>query len=81
MRELLSTIFLGIIAVSIGAVSIELIPLSRQAFSWNRCLKRTGESLSKVKAVQLMDDQGKEVLSVMICNGAVFEPRFKSNTK
>ena len=71
--------FLGIIAVCFTTVSIQLIPLSRQASSWNRCLKKTSESLSKVKAFQQIDEQSKEVLSVMICNGAVFEPKFKSN--
>ena len=71
--------FLGLIAVCFTAVSIQLIPLSKQASSWNRCLKKTSESLSKVKAFQQIDDQSKEVLSVMICNGAVFEPKFKSN--
>ena len=71
--------FLGIIAVGFTTVSIQLIPLSKQASSWNRCLKKTSESLSKVKAFQQIDEQSKEVLSVMICNGAVFEPKFKSN--
>ena len=71
--------FLGIIAVCFTTVSIQLIPLSKQASSWNRCLKKTSESLSQVKAFHQIDDQSKEVLSVMICNGAVFEPKFKSN--
>ena len=71
--------FLGIIAVCFTTVFIQLIPLSKQASSWNRCLKKTSESLSKVKAFQQIDEQSKEVLSVMICNGAVFEPKFKSN--
>ena len=70
---------LGLIAVSIATVSIQLIPLSKQASKWNSCVKKTSESLSQVKAVQNMDDQSKEVLSVMICNGAVFEPKLKPN--
>ena len=70
---------LGLIAVSLTTVSIQLIPLSNKASSWNRCLKKTSESLSKVKAFQQIDEESKEVLSVMICNGAVFEPKFKSN--
>ncbi len=77
--EFSSKIFLGIIAVSFTTLSIQLIPLSKQASSWNRCIKKTSESLQKVKAVQKMDDQSKEVLSVMICNGAVFEPKIKTN--
>ena len=79
MIDVPSKFFLGIIAVCFTTVSIQLIPLSKQASSWNRCLKKTSESLSKVKAFQQIDEQSKEVLSVMICNGAVFEPKFKSN--
>ena len=73
--------FCGFIALSFASLSIQLIPLSRKALSWNRCLIKTTDTLSSLKAVQDMDDQGKEVLSVMICNGAVFEPRIKSNIK
>ena len=69
---------LGPITVFFTTVTILLIPLSKQASSWNRCLKKTSESLSQVKAVQNIDDQSKEVLSVMICNGAVFEPKLKT---
>ena len=72
-------IFLGLIVVSLTSVSIQLIPLFKQASSWNRCLKKTSVSLSQIKAFQQIDDQSKEVLSVMICNGAVFEPKFKTN--
>ena len=70
---------LGLIVVSFSTISIQLIPLSKQASSWNRCLKKTSASLIRVKAIQKMDDQSKEVLSVMICNGAVFEPKLKTN--
>ena len=72
-------LFLGLWFLFLTTVSIQLIPLSKQASSWNRCLKKTSESLSRVKAVQNIDDQSKEVLSVMICNGAVFEPKIKTN--
>jgi hypothetical protein len=37
--------------------------------------------LNQVKAFQKIDDQSKEVISVMICNGAVFEPKIKSIVK
>ena len=76
-----SKVFLGLLAVSFTSLSIQLIPLSKQASSWNRCLKKTSESLSKIKAIEQIDHQSKEVLSVMICNGAVFEPKFKRNSK
>ena len=81
MLDVPSKFFLGLLAFSFTTVSIQLIPLSKQASSWNRCLKKTSESLSQVKAFQQIDEQSKEVLSVMICNGAVFEPKFKTNFK
>ena len=71
--------FLGLIAFSFTTVSIQLMPLSKKASLWNRCLVKTTSSLSKVKGLQEMDDQSREVLSVMICNGAVFEPKIKTN--
>ena len=74
-------IFLSLFAVSFTTLSLQLIPLSKQASSWNRCLKKTSASLSELKAVKKMDEESKEVLSVMICNGAVFEPKFKTNIK
>ena len=70
---------LGLIVVSFSTISIQLIPLSKQASSWNRCLKKTSASLRQIKAIQKIDGQSQEVLSVMICNGAVFEPKIKTN--
>ena len=79
MIDLNPKIFLGLIFVCFTTVSIQLIPLSKQASSWNRCLKKTSASLSEIKAFKQIDDQSMEVLSVMICNGAVFGPNFKAN--
>ncbi len=79
MNEFISKIYLGFLAVGFTTLSIQLFPISKQASSWNRCLRKTSETLSQVKAVKKMNDESKEVLSVMICNGAVFEPKFKSN--
>ncbi len=72
---------LGLVVMLFSTLTIQLIPLSKKASSWNHCLKRTSESLNQVKAVQKMDQESKEVLSVMICNGAVFEPKIKANIK
>ena len=79
MNNFISKIYLGFLAVGFTTLSIQLFPISKQASSWNRCLRKTSETLSHVKAVKKMNDESKEVLSVMICNGAVFEPKFKSN--
>ena len=79
MKDVAPKFILGLIAVCFTTVSIQIIPLSKQASSWNRCVKKTSASLSQVKAIQNIDDRSKEVLSVMICNGAVFEPKIKTN--
>ncbi|MBW3049456.1 hypothetical protein DNJ72_05045 [Prochlorococcus marinus XMU1403] len=79
MNNFIFKIYLGLLSVGFATISILLFPISRQASSWNRCLRKTSETLSQVKAVEKMNDESREVLSVMICNGAVFEPKFKSN--
>ena len=79
MNNFIFKIYLGLLSVGITTIYILLFPISMQASSWNRCLRKTSETLSQVKAVEKMNDESKEVLSVMICNGAVFEPKFKSN--
>ena len=71
--------YFGLIVFSFTTLTIQLFPLSKQASSWNRCLRETIASLSQVNLTQNMDDQTKEVLSVMICNGAVFDTKFKTN--
>ncbi len=81
MKDFSPKLLLGLIFLVFTTVSIQLIPLSKKASSWNRCFKKTSESLSNVKAFQQIDYQSREVLSVMICNGAVFEPKFKTNIK
>ena len=81
MNDFMSKIYLGLLALGFTILSIALIPISKQASSWNRCLRKTSETLSKVKGVKKMNDQNKEVLSVMICNGAVFKPEFKTNNQ
>ena len=79
MKDSMSKIQLGLFIVGFTSLSILVFPISKQASSWNRCVKKTSDTLSKVKAVKNINDESKEVLSVMICNGAVFEPKFKSN--
>ena len=79
MGSSIEKIFLGIISVVVTCLSIELLPVYKKASSWNSCIKKTTETLKQVNAVQLMDDEGKEVIAVMICNGAVFEPKIKAS--
>ncbi len=79
MGDSIQKICLCIISVAVTCVAIELIPVSKRASSWNSCIKKTTETLKQVTAVQIMDDEGKEVIAVMICNGAVFEPKIKAS--
>ena len=79
MNTFIPKIYLGLLAAGFTTLSILLFPISKQASSWNRCLKKTSSTLGQVKAVEKMNEESKEVLSVMICNGAVFEPNFKTN--
>tara|TARA_B100000945_G_scaffold217192_1_gene175197 strand:- start:566 stop:811 length:246 start_codon:yes stop_codon:yes gene_type:complete len=79
MNVFISKNYLGLLVVGFTTLSIQLFPISKQASSWNRCLKKTSETLTQVNAVKKMNDESKDVLSVMICNGAVFETKFKTN--
>ena len=79
MNNFIFKIYLGLLSVGFTTLSILLFPISRQASSWNRCLRKTSETLSQVKALKKMNDESRDVLSVMICSGAEFEPNFKSN--
>ena len=79
MNDFIPKLCLGLITFGFTTLSIQLFPISKQASSWNRCIKKTSATLSKVNAVRKMNDDSRDVLSVMICNGAVFEPEFKSN--
>ena len=81
MNDFFSKIYLALLALGFTTLSIQLFPISKQASTWNRCLRKTSQTLSQVKAVKKMNDESKEVLSVMICNGAVFEPKFKTNNQ
>ena len=79
MNDFYSKFYLGFLALGFTCVSIQLFPIAKQASRWNQCIKKTSETLTHVEAVKRMNDDAKEVLSVMICNGAVFEPKLKAN--
>ena len=81
MNDRITKVYLVLVAAGFTILSIQLIPIYRQASSWNRCLRKTSETLSQLKASMKMIDESKEVLSVMICNGAVFEPKMKTNSQ
>jgi len=49
-----------------------------RAMNWNRCFNRTISWINeKGKELSGWDISAKQALAVGVCNGAVYEPRFK----
>ena len=79
MGESLQKAIFGVIALGVSCIAIELIPISRQAAYWNRCLDNTVKFLEKdVRQLEGWDKKAKESLAVGLCNGAVYEPTIKT---
>ena len=79
MGESIRKAFLGVIALGVSCIAIELIPVSRQAAYWNRCLDNTVKFIeTDVRQLKGWDKKAKESLAVGLCNGAVYEPTFKT---
>ena len=63
---------------AIVLIAISLIPVSRKASYWNRCLEKTVLWINeKEKDLKGWDKEAKESLGVAVCNGAVYEPSIK----
>ena len=61
---------------AIVLIAVSLIPVSRQASYWNRCLDKTVRWLDvKDNGLEGWDKASKESIAVAICNGAVYEPK------
>tara|TARA_B100001093_G_scaffold42546_1_gene36157 strand:- start:1935 stop:2189 length:255 start_codon:yes stop_codon:yes gene_type:complete len=61
---------------AIVLIAISLIPISRKAAYWNRCLDKTASWLNeKENGLKGWDKASKESIAVAICNGAVYEPK------
>ena len=78
MGESLQKAFFGIIALGVSCIAIELVPVSRQAASWNRCFDNTFKWIDKKGNIKGWDQDAKESLAVGACNGAVYNPKLKS---
>lgn len=78
MSNSLQKAFFGVIALGVSCIAIELVPVSRQAAYWNRCLDRTIGWINEEPDLKSWDEQAKEALAVGVCNGAVHEPKLKS---
>ena len=59
-------------------IAITLIPASRKASYWNRCLNKTVRWINeKEKDLKGWDKEAKESLTGAVCNGAVFEAKLQ----
>ena len=71
MDDSLQKTCIGIIALSLATIAAQLIPVSKKAAAWNRCLDTTGSFLAKIHKLQEKGRLGREAIAVNICNGAV----------
>jgi len=67
-------------SAAIFLIFISLIPISQKAIYWNQCLRKTYQWLDKYEeGLRDWDKASKESIAVAVCNGAVYEPKFKTN--
>ncbi len=65
--------------ISLVFISISIIPIAKRASYWNKCLHKTVRWINEnEKNLDGWDQDAKETLSVAICNGAVYEPKFNN---
>ncbi len=63
---------------AIVLIAVSLIPVSRKAAYWNRCLDKTLRWINQNETdLKGWTKEAKESLGVAVCNGAVYEPKFK----
>ena len=64
---------------TIVLIAIFLIPVARRAAYWNSCINQTVRWINeKEKDLKGWNKPAKESLAVAVCNGAVYEPAFKT---
>ncbi len=65
---------------SLVLILISLIPVSKKSFYWNQCLNKTYQWIDENEIkLRNWDKASKASIAVAICNGAVYEPKFKRN--
>ncbi len=72
---------LGVIGLGVSCIAIELLPVSRKASYWNRCLDNTVKWVNEAANLKGWNKQAKESLAVGVCNGAVYEPKLKTSAE
>ncbi len=78
MGESLQKALLGVIALGVSCIAIELVPVSRQSAYWNRCLDITLDFIDQKQDLAAWSKKAKESLATGVCNGAVYEPKIKT---
>ena len=78
MSDSIKKAFYGVITIGISCITIELIPVSRQAAYWNSCLDNTVKWIDEAPVLKGWDKKAQESLAVGVCNGAVYEPKLKT---
>ena len=64
---------------TIVLILFTLIPISKKAFYWNQCLRKTYQWLERNEMeLKNWDKASKESIAVAVCNGAVYEPELKT---
>ena len=81
MGDSLQKAFFGVIALGVSCIAIELVPVSRKAAYWNRCLNSTVEWINENPDLNKWSQKAKDSLAVGVCNGAVYQPKLKLNKK
>ena len=78
MGDSLQKAFLGVIALGVSCIAIELVPVSRQATYWNHCLESTIGWINEASDLKRWSDKAKDSLAVGVCNGAVYKTKLKT---
>ena len=79
MGDSLQKTFFGVIALGVSCIAIELVPISRQAAYWNRCLDSTLVWINEAPDLNSWSHNAKDSLAVGVCNGAVYKPKLKTD--
>ena len=78
MGKSLEKAFFGIIALGVSCIAIELVPVSKQATYWNRCIDNMVKWINEKPELKEWDTNAKDSLAVGVCNGAVYESKLKT---
>ena len=66
-------------STAIVLIFISLVPVSKKAFYWNKCFKKTYQWIDKNEMeLKNWDKASKESIAVAVCNGAVYESELKT---